>query len=67
MIRGGMFRVGMEAEARASSLEGVAPMEMRGRRMGGFVDADAGAIEDRARRGALLEMALEFVGGLPPK
>ncbi|MEM1065430.1 MAG: TfoX/Sxy family protein [Pseudomonadota bacterium] len=63
----GLFRVGKAAEAQALAIEGVTPMEMAGRRMGGFVDADSEIYGDDARRGPLLAMALDFVRGLPPK
>lgn len=63
----GMFRVGKEAEDRALAIDGVTPMVMSGRRMGGFVDADGGIYGDDVRRGALVTMALDYVRALPPK
>ena len=65
--QGAMFRVGKEREAEALSLEGVTEMAFTGRRMGGFVDADAGAMADDTRRARLLALARENVRSLPPR
>lgn len=65
--RGAMFRVGKEREAEALALDGVTGMAFTGRRMAGFVDADAGAMADDARRARLLALARENVASLPPR
>lgn len=65
---GAMFRVGKASEAEALGMPGAAPMEMTGRRMGGFVDVrDPEALADDARRTGWLGLALRNAGGLPPK
>ena len=65
---GAMFRVGKATEKEALAIDGAAPMEMTGRRMGGFVDVrDPDALADDARRGVWLAMALAHAGTLPPK
>lgn len=63
----GMFRVGRDAEAEALAIDGVTPMLRTGRRMPGFVEADADCMADPGRRAALLSMAIAHVDGLPPK
>ena len=65
--RGAMFRVGKENEAAAIAMDGTSEMDFTGRRMGGFVDADEELMADDDRRSALMALALEFVGSLPPK
>lgn len=67
MSRSAMYRVGKAAQAQALDLGGVTPMEFSGRTMGGFVEADEDAMAEDAVRLRLLDMALEFVGSLPPK
>jgi hypothetical protein len=42
-------------------------MAFTGRPMGGFVETDDSAMADDAVRRKLCDMALAFVGGLPPK
>ena len=64
---GGMARVGKDNYARALEIDGVSPLSFTGRPMGGMVDVDAAVIEDDARRGALLALAQDFVGGMPAK
>lgn len=64
---GGMFRVGKDNEAAALEIEGVAPLVFTGRRMGGMVDVADETLADDGRRGALMRLARDFVGGLPPK
>ena len=64
---GALFRVGKPGMAAALALPGVGHMEMTGRRMGGFVDAGADALEDDATRAALLRLTLAFHATLPPK
>jgi hypothetical protein len=65
--RAAMYRVGKAAEAAARALPGVGPMAFTGRPMGGFVEAGDSAMADDAVRRKLCDMALAFVGGLPPK
>ncbi len=64
---GGLYRVGKGAMGEALALDGVAQMEMGGRKMGGFVRLELAAMDDSALRVRLLEMALAFVATLPPK
>lgn len=64
---GGMYRVGKQNEAAALALPHVRPMAVGGRRMGGLVEVDAEAIVDPDLRSRLLDLALGFVSGLPPK
>jgi hypothetical protein len=64
---GGMYRVGKAAEAEALELEGVRPMDFTGRRMGGMVEVGDDALADDRTRAALMRMALDHVGSLPPK
>lgn len=65
---GAMFRVGKTAEAAALEISGAAPMEMTGRRMGGFVDVrDPDALADDTRRLAWLALALDHARTLAPK
>ena len=64
---GGMARVGKELEAAALELDGVDPLSFTGRRMGGLVEMTPEAVENRATRSAVLSMARDFVGSLPPK
>ena len=64
---GGMFRVGKPNEAAARAVEGTGPMEFTGKPMAGMVQCDDAALEDDARRGALMALSLGFVKTLPPK
>jgi hypothetical protein len=64
---GGMFRVGKANEAVALAIEGVAPMGLTGRRMGGFVDTGDEVLADDARRAQLMALTLSFARSLPPK
>lgn len=64
---GALVRVGGPNMAAALALPGVGPMTMTGRQMTGFVEVTPEAIAEDATRGALLDMALGFVAGLPPK
>ena len=65
---GAMFRVGKASEAAALEIAGAAPMEMTGRRTGGFVDVrDPDALADDARRLAWIALALGHARSLPPK
>lgn len=65
--KGGMFRVGKSLEPDALQIEGASPMRFTGRPMGGMVDVSDECIEDDDRRRDLLELAVQFVGGLPAK
>jgi TfoX N-terminal domain len=49
------------------ALPGVEAMEMRGRKMPGWVFVDAGAITDEADLDVWVTRALAFVSTLPPK
>jgi hypothetical protein len=65
--RGLLVRVGKEAHAAAVARPHARPMEMRGREMEGYIFVDpAGTTSDEALND-WLEMALAFVGTLPPK
>ena len=67
MKNGAMARVGKESEPEAVALDGVEPLAFTGRRMGGLVRLAPEAVEDEARFGAVLDMAIAFVGPLPTK
>jgi len=62
---GMLARVGPERNAWALSKPGVAPMEMRGRPLAGWVRA--GPAADQPTRRQLLDAALAFVRALPAK
>ena len=64
---GGMFRVGKNNETEARSIEGTSEMDFTGRPMAGFVNVDDNLMSDDVRRLAVLALALDFVGALPPK
>lgn len=64
---GGMARVGKDNEAAALELDGIEPLSFTGRRMGGMVDVSESAIEHDGIRDAVLTLAKEFAGSLPPK
>lgn len=64
---GGFFRVGTPGEAAALAVPDAARMEMRTRPMPGFVRVPPAAVEDPARRGRLLALALGYVEPMPPK
>jgi len=61
-----MFRVGKEHEVEALSRPGAAPTVFSGKKMGGFVWVDADAALD-AGLDSWVDLAMQFVGGLPPK
>lgn len=63
---GVMVRVDPEQGA-ALVGDGVAPMEMRGRVMAGWLHADAGAFATEADLGRLVEAGISFARSLPPK
>ena len=62
-----MYRVGKDNEADALAIDGAAPMQFTGRKMGGFIEVDEDAAQDSGRRQQWLDLALTFVGGLPAK
>lgn len=64
---GALYRVGKERHSEALALDGVGPMTMTGRSMGGLVDLEAQTMGDDALRAHLLEMALQFTADLPAK
>ena len=62
-----MFRVGPDNYAQALEMEGVQELTFTGRPMKGFVECYSELLEDDARRGKLLNLALGFTKSLPPK
>ncbi len=64
---GMLARLGKGNDDWALALPDVAPMMSRGRRMDGWVRAGPSAYGDDALRLRLIEAALVFVRGLPPK
>ena len=48
-------------------MDGVEPMDMNGRKMGGFVRIEDPAFDDEALMRALIGMAFSFVAPMPPK
>ena len=64
--RGLLLRVGRERQDEALAQAGIRPMEMRGRRMEGYVYADPSPRSDDAIR-AWLGEALKYVRTLPSK
>jgi TfoX N-terminal domain len=64
---GMLVRLGKGNDAWALAITGVAPMLSRGKRMQGWVRADATVYGDDALRKKLLCHALEFVASLPEK
>ena len=64
---GALVRVGAPNMDAALALAGVGPMTMTGRTMTGFVEVVPEAIAEDAIRTRLLDMALGFVAGLPPR
>ncbi|WP_322865913.1 TfoX/Sxy family protein [Aquicoccus sp. G2-2] len=64
---GALFRVGAANLDAACALPGVAQMQMKARRMAGFVTASDAAFADDDIRGHLLELALAFNATLEPK
>jgi TfoX/Sxy family transcriptional regulator of competence genes len=66
--RGGMLvRTDPAAEAETLALPGVEPMEMRGRKMPGWVFVAPDALGSEAELTAWVDRALAFVATLPPK
>jgi TfoX/Sxy family transcriptional regulator of competence genes len=64
--RGLLLRVGEERQDEALAQPGMRSMEMRGRRMEGYVYADPPPRSGQAIK-AWLNLALEYVQTLPPK
>ena len=64
---GGLYRVGKPNMDKALALDGVGYMEMTGRRMGAFVDAEPDALGNEETRSRLMALALAFNATLPPK
>jgi hypothetical protein len=64
---GMLVRLGKGNDAWALAINGVVPMLSRGKRMQGWVRADATVYGDDALRQKLLSHALEFVASLPEK
>jgi len=64
--RGLLLRVGRERQDDALAQPGIRPMEMRGRRMEGYVYADPPPRSEDAIK-AWLRSALDYVHTLPPK
>jgi hypothetical protein len=62
-----MLRVGPENEEWALEIPGVSAVEMRGRRMRGYVRALPEAYSNDRVRERLMGAAVEFVRGLPKK
>jgi TfoX/Sxy family transcriptional regulator of competence genes len=64
---GMLVRLGKEQDAWALEISGVVPMLSRGRRMHGWVRADAQAYGNDITRHKLIASALHFVQSLPTK
>jgi hypothetical protein len=64
---GMLARLGKGNDAWALALPDVGPMIARGRAMAGWIRAGPAAYGDDALRARLIEAALMFVKGLPPK
>ena len=64
--RGLLLRVGRERQDEVLAQPGTRPMEMRGRRMEGYVYADPPLRSEDAIK-AWLQLALDYVQTLPPK
>ncbi len=64
---GGMARVRKESESLALAIEGVTSLAFTGRPMGGFVDLSENVIADDRLRQQLLDLAIQYVVGLPEK
>lgn len=62
-----LVRTDPDEAAEVEALPGVEPMEMRGRKMPGWVFVDAEALRDEADLDAWVERALDFVSTLPSK
>jgi TfoX N-terminal domain len=63
--RGMLIRLGLERDAWALALPDVAPLQMRGRPLRGWVRAGPDTFGDDALRRRLIDAALDFVRTLP--
>ena len=61
-----MFRVGKDQHAEALSRRGARPMDFTGKAMQGFVFVDPAACDARGLN-RWIELAIKYVGALPPK
>ena len=64
---GGMVRVGKHRVEDALTLDGAEPMDMNGRKMGGFVRIEDPVFDDEETMQTLLGMAFSFVAPMTPK
>ncbi|NBQ27697.1 MAG: hypothetical protein EBU18_06980 [Rhodobacteraceae bacterium] len=64
---GMMYRVGKDHHDAALAIDGAHDMMFTGRKMSGFIDVDADAVDDDEKRKAWLGMAFDFVSNLPAK
>ncbi len=62
-----LVRTDPDESDEVDALPGVEPMEMRGRKMPGWVFVDADALVDESDLDAWVDRALAFVATLPPK
>jgi len=61
-----MFRIGKENREKGNAMPLAQPMEMNGRKMGGFFFVEADGCDDVLLR-RWIDLALSFVEGLPTK
>lgn len=62
-----LVRTDPDEAAEVQALPGVEPMEMRGRKMPGWVFVDAAGLGDESDLVVWVDRALDFVRTLPPK
>jgi TfoX/Sxy family transcriptional regulator of competence genes len=62
-----LVRTDPDEAAEVHSLPGVEPMEMRGRKMPGWIFVDAAVLGDESDLAAWVDRSLDFVRTLPPK
>ncbi|QQR40301.1 TfoX/Sxy family protein [Devosia rhizoryzae] len=62
-----MVRVGKDGMEAALRRQGASVMEMKGRKMGGFILVSGDAIEDESALGEWIDLARAFVRTLPAK
>jgi TfoX/Sxy family transcriptional regulator of competence genes len=62
-----LVRTDPDEAAEVTALPGVEPMEMRGRKMPGWVFVDAAVLNDESDLVAWVDRSLDFVRTLPPK
>jgi hypothetical protein len=65
--RGMLVRLGLERDGWALDHPDIAPLQLRGRQLRGWVRAGPDAFGDDALRRRLLDAALDFVRALPAK